>query len=380
MDFSWTTEQNALWDDIVSFAKDEIQYCDDEHEQLAQLDQNWDICARKGLFGLHIPEALGGCGYDTLTTIRALEAFGYGCPDNGLAVAVNANIWSVQGTIYRSGTDAQKDKYLRAMVTGQMKGAFAITEEESGSDAFNLQTTATKTDGGYILNGEKVYITMSPVADVIITFAVTNADAGKWGITAFLVDTDLEGVVLTDANEKMGLRTIPTGDVTFHDVFIPDNSVLGRVGAGANIFSTAIRDERGFLLSSQVGAMARQLDESVEYARTHMRGGQAIGKHQAVSHRIVDMQLRLETARMFLYRAAWSADHKQDVNKASSMAKLIISETFIENSLSAVRINGAKGYMSEFGIERDLRDAVVGVIYAGTSDIQRNLLAELLGL
>ncbi len=381
MEFGWTEAQTALWDDLYDFARTDLQTDLVERDRDEHFsEENWQRCATKGIFGLYVPQAYGGSGYDMVTTIHALEALGYGCPDNGLTLAVNGQMWAVQEPILRFGTEAQKQNYLPRLIDGTLKGAHGMTEVGSGSDAFNLATTATPVDGGYRLNGEKVYIGLGPIADLVLVFATVKPDLGRWGVTAFLVDATLDGVRLGEADEKMGLRTGPLGRVQLEDVFVSEDCRLANEGAGASVFNASMVYERSFIFSSHVGRMARQLEETIAYANSRKLGGQSIGKHQAVSHRIAEMKVRLETARHFLYNAAWKVDQGEDAMMEAAMAKLVLSELFVENSIDAIRTHGGRGYLTVNGVERDLRDALGGVIYSGTSDIQRNLIAGLLGL
>lgn len=381
MEFGWTEQQQSLWDTTLQFAREHLQTDLVERDMAGTFsDENWQACAQNGIFGLYIPECYGGSGYDMVTTIHALEALGYGCADNGLTLAINGQMWAVQEPILQFGTEQQKEKYLPKLIDGTIKGAHGMTEPESGSDAFSLQTTAKKVEGGYVLNGEKMFIGLGPVAGLILVFATVKPELGRWGVTAFLVDGDAEGLTLSPAQSKMGLRTGPMGDVSLQDVFVPTENLLGKEGSGAAIFNASMKYERSFIFASHIGSMARQLDESIAYVTHRKQGGQPIGKYQSVSNRIADMKVRLETARHFLYKAAWCIDQKKDSTLEAAMAKLVISELFVENSVDAIRVHGGRGYLTEFGIERDLRDALGGVLYSGTSDIQRNLIAGLLGL
>lgn len=381
MNFGPSPEQIALCDQIKSFSHTTLS------KDLAARDasgefrrDDWDACAKQGVFGLNTPTELGGSGYDVQTSVLMLEALGYGCPDNGLTLAINGQVWCVQAPILKFGSDFQREKYVRGMVDGSMIGAHAMTEEESGSDAFSMKSTAEKTDGGYILNGRKIYVGMAPVADCILAFVSTDPSRGRWGLSTFIVDGKSKGVTLHPAQEKMGLRTVPTGAIEFKDVFVPEENLVGKPGAGASIFSASMNYERSFIFTSHVGSMARQLDQVIEFSRTRQQLGKPIGKLQSISNRVADMKLRLETSRMLLYKCASLLDEGNNIPMEAAMANLHIAESFVENSLAAIRIHGGRGYMSEFEVERDLRDAVGGVIYSGTSDIQRNLIAGLLGL
>ena len=381
MEFGWNENQEVIWNETYDFARQKlIKNLQERDHQGIFLEENWQAIAAQKILGMYLPKKYGGLHYDMVTTIHAMEALGYGCPDNGLTLAVNGQMWAVQEPIYQFGTEEQKQKYLPRLIDGTFKGAHGMTEPDAGSDAFNLSTTATKTDGGYILNGSKMFIGLGPIADVILAFATVNPSLGRWGVTAFIVDADSDGVTLGPAQSKMGLRTGLMGNLEFDDVFVPQANLLGKEGSGASIFTASMDYERSFIFASHVGSMARQLDETIAYANQRKQGGHSIGKYQAVSHRIADMKIRLETARHFMYKCAWMIDQGKKIPMEAAMAKLTISELFVENSMDAISVHGGRGYLTEFGLERDLRDALGGVLYSGTSDIQRNLIAGLLGL
>ena len=381
MNFAQTDQQKLLCDDIRNFAESQlIRNLVQRDAEAVFLEENWQACAEKGILGLFVPEAYGGAGYDMVTTIHMLEALGFGFPDNGFTLGINGQMWAVQEPILKFGSDQQRKEFLPKLIDGSWKGAHGMTEEESGSNAFQLATSASKTEGGYVLNGKKIYIGLGPVADIILTFASTNLDRGRWGISAFIVDAASEGVSLSAPQSKMGLRTSPLGEIEFKNVFVPADRLLGKEGVGASIFNASMDYERSFIFASHVGSMARQLEDAIAFAKTRKVGGQSISQHQSVSNRIADMKVRLETARMFLQKSAWLLDQGKQIALEAAMAKLVISEMFVENSLAAIRIHGGKGYLTESGVERDLRDAMGGVIYSGTSDIQRNLIVAMLGL
>ncbi len=381
IDLTYTEQQQNLRKEIIMFAQEQLQLNLSERDHLSKfLRENWVACAKQGILGLYVPEKYGGRNYDAVTTVCVMEGLGYGCADNGLTLALNGQMWAVQEPIVKFGSEEQKQKYLPGMIRGELFGAHAMTEAQSGSDAFSLDTRAAKVEGGYILNGRKIYIGLAPVSDIILTFATIDPTLGRWGVTAFIVEANAKGIVLESAKSKMGLRTSPMGDVVFKDCFVPDSSLLGKPGAGASIFANSMEYERSFIFSSHVGSMARQLEQTIQFANERKQFGQAIAKFQTVSNRIVDMKIKLETARLFLYRVARLIDQNKSPAMEAAMTKLVVSELFLENSLDAIRIHGGKGYLSEYGIERDLRDAIGGVIYSGTSDIQRRVIAGLLGI
>jgi alkylation response protein AidB-like acyl-CoA dehydrogenase len=213
-----------------------------------------------------------------------------------------------------------------------------------------------------------------------LIFATVDPSKGMWGVTAFLVEKGMPGFSITRDIEKMGLRTSPMSELVFEDCRVPEGSRLGAEGLGPKIFESSMEWERSCILASHLGAMERQLERCVEYGRERKQFGQAIGKFQSVANRIVDMKVRLETARLLLYKVAWLKKIGKPATLEAAMAKLYLSECFVQSSLDAIRVHGGYGFMTEFGVERDLRDAVGGTIYSGTSDIQRSIVARLMGL
>jgi alkylation response protein AidB-like acyl-CoA dehydrogenase len=383
MDLSWSEEQLSLRDAIVRFAQKELNHDLVARDAEARFRRDlWVKCAEVGLHGMPLPEEYGGQGADPLTTILALEALGYGCSDNGLIFSINAHMWSAEMPILRFGTEEQRHRYLPGMSAGTIIGVQGMTEPQSGSDAFSMRTTAERRGESYVLNGTKTFITNAPVADVFVIFASTNPRAGALGISAFLVEAGTEGLEIGKPFSKMGLRTSPMAELYFDDCVVGPDARLGREGNGMAIFNHSIDWERGFILASAVGTMQRQLEMSIEYARTREQFGQPIGKFQAVSHRIVDMKARLEAARWFLYSVGWAKVLQAGANTPleSALAKLYISEAWVQSSLDALQILGGYGYMTETELEREIRDALASRIYSGTSDIQRNLIAGRLGL
>ena len=382
MDFAWTDEQFALRDRARSFACQHLGADLVDRDLGATARQgwrdDWQKCADFGVFGFPVPEAYGGRGYDVLTTVFLLEAIGYGCRDNGLTLSINGQIWAVQEPLLSFGTDQQKRRYLPGLCDGSVIGAVSMTEYGSGSNAAGIETTARPIDDGYVLNGQKAYVGLGPACDLVLVFASTAPDRGSWGISAFLVDAETDGLTRSPPQSKMGLRTTPMGELTFEDCFVPSDALLGREGAGTAIFQNMMEWERSFILASQVGSMHRQLDECTAFARDRVVFDKPIDSYQSVSNRLANMKLRLEIAQLLLYKAAWLKSNGQSCATEASLANLHISEAFVESSLDALRIHGGKGYLSEAGIERDLRDAVGGVIYSGTSDIQRQIIAQLL--
>jgi alkylation response protein AidB-like acyl-CoA dehydrogenase len=381
MDFSWTAEQLQLQADVIHFAQTELDgNVAERDKQSAFSRENWQKCADFGLLGLPVPTAFGGRGYDLLTTMLAMEGLGYGCRDNGLTFALNAEIVSVMATLMQGANEAQNHRYLRGICTGELIGAYAMTEPNAGSDAFSLTTHAKPVEGGFRLNGHKHLITFAPIADFTIIFATVDPKLGRWGISTFIVDSDTLGYNASETQEKMGLRTTPIGEIWLEDCFVPTDNMIGAEGSGAAIFNSSQEWERACILASQLGIMEFQLETAVAYAQTRQQFGRPIGKFQAVSHRIAEMKLRLDAAKLLAYRAAWTIDKGQPAMMAAALANIYMAESFVQSSLDSIYVHGGRGYLTQYEIERDLRDAVGGPVYGGTSDIQRNIVAKELGL
>jgi hypothetical protein len=297
-----------------------------------------------------------------------------------LIFSLNAQMWSCEVPIARFGTDEQKQRYLPGLADGSIIGIQGMSEPDSGSDAFSLATLARRDGDDFVLNGSKTFITNAPVADVFVVFASSDRSKGAFGLSAFLVDRNTPGVEIGQPFRKMGLRTSPMSEIVFTECRIPVTNLLGPFGAGMAIFNHSMEWERGIILASAVGTMQRQLETAVAYARQRRQFGQPIGKFQAVSHKLADMKVRLEAGRLLLYQLGWAMSNGRATGMESAMVKLFLSESLVQSSMECIFIHGGYGYMTDSEIERDLRDAIAGRIYSGTSDIQRNLIARFMGL
>lgn len=334
----------------------------------------WQAAADAGVLGLVLPERYGGQALSAVDAMKALHALGEGCRDTGMLLALNGQLWAMQKTIHEFGSDAQKDAYLPGLVDGSVICAHAVTEPNSGSDVTGIRTRAERVPGGYRLTGEKVWIGMAPVAHVAQVFAITNPDHGSWGMSAFLVDLDTPGITRSAPIDKSGHRTVPAGSLTFENVEIPESALIGKEGTGHAIFTQSIAWERCFIFSSHVGAMKRQLDDTIAFARRRSPNGTPIIDHQTVANRLADMQLRYETARLMIDKAAREIDAGALNRMTPALVKLCVAEALLDNALAAQRIRGAEGYMSG-ETERMVRDMAGTITLGGTSDIQRLLIS-----
>src|SRR5262249_10508471 len=291
-------------------------------------------------------------GLDPITTAVALEAFGYGCRDGGLIFSVCAHLLACVVPIWKHGSEEQKRHYLPTLCNGTLIAVNAMTEADSGSDPFTMSTRAEPDGDGFRIRGTKTFASNGPVAGLALVYAVVNsADDGLGGITGFLVEKESAGFRVGQTFEKMGLRTSKIGELIFDDVWVPMNSVVGGIGAGAILFSESMDWERALLVATHLGTMERLLEEAIEYARTRKSFGKAIGKFQAVSHRIVDMKVRLDAARLLTYKAASRLGVSRDVQRDAAIAKLFASESLVTNALDTIRVFGGYGYMQEYDME-----------------------------
>ena len=380
MDFAWSDEQAAFRKEVLRFAKEELNddvIARDHNSQFSW--ELWKKCAKFGIQGLPIAVEYGGGGADTLTTVCALEALGYGCRDNGLLFSINAHMWSSEIPIWNFGTEAQKRKYLPGLVSGGV-GLHAMTEPGSGSDAYSLKTRAEKKGDRYILNGSKTFSSNAPDADVTIVFANLDPSRGPNGVTAFLVDKGTAGFSVGRKLSKMGLRTSPMAELSLQDCEIPVENLLGKEFGGQAVFTSSMEWERICILASHLGAMQRIMETCIKYARERKQFGESIGKFPAINNMIADMDIRLETGRLALYKAAWLKSQGRHPLREASIAKVYVSEACVQSCLEAIQIHGGYGYMTEYELERELRDAIAGKIYSGTSEIHRVIISSYHGL
>lgn len=379
MDFSWTQEQDEIYNSIVHKTREIL------HSAPATLDQwwthaQWELCGKIGLLGLSVPELLGGKGYQALSTARSIEAFGYACEDMGLVFSVAAHLFACVMPIVRYGNEELKARVFPGLCSGELIGANAITEQEAGSDIFALKMQAVREGESYVLTGNKSYVSNGPVADIFVVYATTKPSHGYMGITAFVVERTMPGLTIGEPFQKMGLTSTPVCQLSFERCRVPVAHRLGEEGQGAQVFQYSMRWERSCLFASYIGQMERQLEQSLLHARKRRQFGKPLGRHQAVAHRLADMKLRLEAARLLLYRACWLLDQGKNAHLEISLAKLAISEGAIQSGLDAVQIHGARGFTREYGIEQMLRDAIPSTIFSGTSEMQRDIIAGELGL
>ena len=375
MEFSWNEDQRQLYAQTLQFAREHLKPDATEFDRDA-----WAQAGAFGLLGLCVPEALGGEGLDALSTAYAMEAFGSGCEDTGFVFSAAAHLFACTMPIADFASASLRESIVPRLASGQWIGANAITEPGAGSDVFALTTRAHEDGDGYRITGQKSYVTNGPVADLFLVYATTNPAFGHMGVTAFAVPRETAGITIGRPFDKTGLSSSPVCPVYFEDARVSKDAIVGRVGQGSTIFRLSMQWERACLFGLYVGVMDRQLARCVEYASSRTQAGRAIGRNQGIGHKLADMKLRLEAARLLLYRACWAFDQGHDAELDICLSKLAISEAAIRSGLDAIQIHGGAGCMTEVGIERTLRDAIPAAIFSGTSEIQRNLIATGLGL
>jgi len=379
VDFRLTEEQEAFAASVRAFARDRVEPGILERDRAGSWDDEvWRAVADLGLAGLPIPEEYGGSGADALTTGLALEALAYGGRDAGLNLSLGAHLTIGAMPIALHGTPKQKERWLPRMATGEVIGAFAITEPGAGSDTAAMTTRADRHGDSYVLNGTKTFITNGSLAEVVTVIARSDPSAPTGqAFTAFLVERDAPGFEVSRELRKLGNRTSPTVELSFHDVEVAADAVLGEVGTA--LWQVAFEGfdwERCVMIASAIGGMARDLDESVRYAREREAFGKPIGRHGAIQHKVAQMRIRLEVARLLQRQAAWLKDQGLEHSTEASMAKAYIGEAAVDSSLDAIQIHGGWGYVDEFHVERSLRDAKLAGIGGGTTEIQEMIIAR----
>jgi alkylation response protein AidB-like acyl-CoA dehydrogenase len=375
-----TPEQQELQQAAIEFARAELadDPDDERHERFNRT--GWDACGRFGVFAMPIPQEYGGLGLGLSPLLAVMEGLGYGTRDQGLLFSINAHLWTNSIPILLYGTEEQRQRYLPRLSSGALVGANGASEPDAGSDVFAMRTTARRDGDDYILNGTKTFVTNAPVADLAVVYATIDPALGATGITAFIVERSSPGLSVGAKFDKLGLRTSPMAEMIFDDVRVPAANRLGREGRGVGVFESSMEWERGCILATSLGVMRRQLEACIAHARSRKQFGKPIGKFQSVANRIVDMKVRLETCRPLVYQIGRLKDRKKSAVQEAALAKLHVSDSFVKSSLDAIQIFGGYGYMREQGVERDLRDAVGGSLYSGTTEIQRNIIAKTLGL
>ena len=334
-----------------------------------------ELFADHDLFGLPFDEQYGGTGTGHLMLCAAIEEIAKGCASSSLLLAVQ-DLSSLPVRLF--GSDDLKDRFLPRMASGEWLGAFALSEPEAGSDPGAMRTRAVRTEGGWILNGAKNWISNSGVADMYVTFAVTDPDVKfSRGITAFAVLADSDGFRIDALEHKMGMKGSPTGQPVYEDVFVPDENVIGEVGQGFRVAMQTLDRSRLGVAAQAVGIAQGATDYAADYAGERIAFGEPINRLQGIQFKLADMETTTAASRELLYRAASMAETDDPaLGKYSAMAKLFASDVAMDVTTEAVQVLGGYGYVKEYPVERMMRDAKLTQIYEGTNEIQRVVIAR----
>jgi alkylation response protein AidB-like acyl-CoA dehydrogenase len=380
MDFSLNDHQKLIRDTVRQFMEAEVRPFVKEMEKEEKFPaEAIKKLGEMGCCGMLVPEEWGGPGFDTVSYVLMLEEVAR--VFTAMSTALGVTNSAVQAPLLLFGTEAQKNKYLRRMASGETLGAFCLTEPAAGSDAAGIQARAVRVDDGYKLNGTKTWVTNGSVAGVLLVFAKTDPDASGKGISAFLVEPGFAGFRAGRHEDKMGQRSSPSVEILLNDCVVPVENRLGEEGQGLKIALSALDGGRIGIAAQAVGLAQGALEETVKYAKQRAAFGKKIAEFQAIQWMIADMQTEIEAARGLLYYAAWLKDaHPTRVGASASKAKLYASEMVNRVAYKAVQVHGSAGYSRETDVERMYRDARVITIYEGTSEVQRMIIArELLG-
>ena len=375
MDFSLTDSQKAIRTAAIEFARAQLT----TGEVNPAFDHDgWKKCASFGAMGVTIPTEYGGRGQALDEFVAMMEGLGYGSRRMGCLTAVSAHVFGVVEPLNVAGTDDQKRRYLRKLATGEWVGAHSVTEPQAGSDLNGMITTATADGDFYVINGQKRYTTCGAGADFHVVYARMD-DPTRYRLSCFMLEPGTKGMTVRPLPAS-GLAGSGLSEVTYENVRVPAGNLLGKPGSGSTLFQGSIERERACIFGATLGSMERELELAVEYANKREVSGNKIGHYQAISHRIADMKVRLEASRLLLYQVTSLKSRGKRAPLEAAIAKLYVSDAFVQNSLDLIRIHGGNGFVNEGGVEGYLRDSLGGIIFSGTNDIQRNIIAANLGL
>lgn len=376
MDFRILPEQEMLCEEIRNFAHAELN----QEEYFAVFSREmWKATAELGLFGLCVPEEYGGLGESYLTAALAMETLGYACHNNGFIFAITNHMWVGINLILLYGTPEQKAHYLPSMIRGERIGAMAISEADAGSDATAMLTTAKPDGEDYVINGSKMFVSNGTVADVLIVFA-NCIERGRKQIAAFIVDKKLDGVHVGADIKKMGLESCTMAEISFTNCRVSKRNMIASAAVGDSIMKNALEWERCYEFASHIGTMQRIMEICIKHIQERRQFGKPLSEYQAVTHKVSDMKVSIEMARRMMYDIATRKDMKRNAYLEASIFKLYTSECYIKTCRDAMQIFGAYGYTKEYGLEREMRDALACSVYSGTNEIQRNTIYALTSL
>jgi alkylation response protein AidB-like acyl-CoA dehydrogenase len=378
MNFQLTEDQEMIQKMIREFANEEVAP-EAEHRDKNKIfpKEIFEKLSKLGIMGLPFPEEFGGGGADTISFAIVVEELSRACGSTGITYSAHVSLGGAPINLF--GTQEQKAKYLAPLCTGEYFGAFGLTEPSAGSDAGGTRTNAVLKGNEWLINGSKCFITNASYAKNLALTAITGQEGDKKEISAFIVPTDATGFTVIDNYEKMGLHSSNTTELVLEDVHVPEENMLGKKGEGFRQFLVTLDGGRIGIGAMAVGVAQAAYDKALQYAQDRVQFGRSLSRFQAIQHKLADMAMNIELARMMVYKAAWLKDQGKNFTKEASMAKLFASEICMKACDQAVQIHGGYGYMREYNVERYFRDAKLLEIGEGTSEIQRNVIAREIG-
>lgn len=375
MDFTLTEEQQMIQQAARDFAQNELLpgVIDRDEKQEFPKSQVSQMGAL-GFMGMMVDPAYGGSGMDTLSYVLVMEELSKIDASASVVVSVNNSLvcWGLE----TYGTEAQKEKYLKRLATGEIIGAFCLSEPEAGSDATSQKTTAVDQGDHYLLNGTKNWITNGSSAEIYLVIAQTDVEKGYKGINALIVEKGMDGFEIGPKEQKMGIRGSDTHSLMFTDVKVPKENRIGADGFGFKFAMKTLAGGRIGIAAQALGIAAGAYELALEYSKVRKAFGTEISNHQAIAFKLADMHTQIEAARFMVYKSALDKDNGADYDLSGAMAKLYASQVAMETTVEAVQIHGGNGYVKEYHVERLMRDAKITQIYEGTSEIQKIVISR----
>ncbi|MBD3169115.1 MAG: acyl-CoA dehydrogenase [candidate division Zixibacteria bacterium] len=375
MDFRLSEDNELIRDAAREFAEKRL------FPNAEKFDEEGDIpheiyqeLAELGYFGMMVPEKYGGMELDNLTYICAMEEFARGCAGAMISLSVHNSL--VCEAILQYGTDEQKEKYLPKLASGEIMGAYCLTEPNSGTDAGSLKTTAAESGDNFVLNGTKTFVTNGGIAGIYLVFTLTSKEAGSKGISCIIVEKDTKGMSIGAKEKKMGLKGSDTREISFDDCEVPQSNLLGERDKGFKIALSLLANGRIGVGSQAVGIAQAAYEEAIKYSKEREQFGQPICNFQAIAFKLADMKVRIDASRLLVHRAAWLKDNDMPHSTEASVAKLYATQSANWVCNEAVQIHGGYGYIKEYAVERYFRDARVTEIYEGTSEAQKIVISR----
>jgi alkylation response protein AidB-like acyl-CoA dehydrogenase len=380
MDFCFTEEQLMFRDAIYRGAlKSIVPLCEKADLAGEFSHEVWSKFSEMGLLGLSLPEEYGGSGADLVTCVLAGEALAHAGVDQGHLLALGAHSYLASRTLFDNANEAQKQKYMPKLATGEWIGCMCLTEPNAGSDAGAVATTAVKKGDRWILNGTKTFITNAPVADVAVVYATVDKKLKHKGVTAFIVEKDFKGFSVGKPFHKLGVKASSTSEVFLEDCEVPEENLLGEVGKGFVYALGSVEWDRSTLLGPFLGSYMYALENAARYASQRVQFGMPISKFQAIRHKLADIKITMEATKMAIYRVAALKDSGRSLNAMeASVAKLFTGDWGMTLASEAIQIFGGYGYMHEYPVEHMIRDVKLGQIGGGTSEVQKLVISGLM--